>query len=64
VPVNYRYRTAGRHPGSRPAFQPQPRLRLERYYLGMVKGEAELASLEEHLPACPACVERAESTQD
>jgi anti-sigma factor RsiW len=37
---------------------------LERYYLGMVKDEAELASLEEHLLACPACVERAESTQD
>jgi anti-sigma factor RsiW len=37
---------------------------LERYYLGMVKGAAELASLEEHLPACPSCVERAESTQD
>jgi len=30
----------------------------------MVKGAAELASLEEHLPACPACVARAESTQD
>ena len=37
---------------------------LERYYLGMVKDEAELASLEEHLLACPACVERAESLQD
>ena len=37
---------------------------LERYYLGMVKDEAELASLEEHLLVCPACVERAESTQD
>ena len=37
---------------------------LERYYLGMVKDEAELASLEEHLLACPACVKRAESTQD
>jgi len=37
---------------------------LERHYLGMVKDEAELASLEEHLLACPACVERAESTRD
>jgi len=37
---------------------------LERYYLGMVKEEAELASLEEHLLACPACVERAEAAQD
>jgi anti-sigma factor RsiW len=37
---------------------------LERYYLGMVKDEAGLASLEEHLLACAACVERAESTQD
>ena len=37
---------------------------LERYYLGRVKDEVELASLEEHLLACPACAERAESTQD
>ena len=37
---------------------------LERYYLGMVRDEAELAPLEEHLLACPACVERAEATQD
>jgi hypothetical protein len=33
---------------------------LERYYLGMIKDEAELAPLEEHLLACAACVERAE----
>jgi hypothetical protein len=33
---------------------------LERYHLGMVKDEAELAPLEEHLLACAACVERAE----
>ena len=39
-------------------------LDLERYYLGMVKDEGELASLEDHLVACPACVERAASTQD
>jgi anti-sigma factor RsiW len=37
---------------------------LERYYLGMVREEAELAPLEEHLLACPACVARAEETQD
>lgn len=37
---------------------------LERYYLGMVKDEAELAPLEEHLLACPACVERVEAIQD
>ena len=35
---------------------------LERYHLGMVVDEAELASLEEHLLACPECVERAEQT--
>ena len=34
---------------------------LERYHLGMVTEEAELAALEEHLLACPACVERAAS---
>lgn len=37
---------------------------LERYYLGMVTDESELASLEEHLLACPSCVERAEEAQD
>jgi anti-sigma factor RsiW len=37
---------------------------LERYYLGMVKDEAELAFLEEHLLVCPACVEHAESMQE
>jgi anti-sigma factor RsiW len=37
-------------------------LDLERYWLGMVKDEGELASLEEHLVACPACGERAAST--
>ena len=35
---------------------------LERYHLGMVVDEAELAPLEEHLLACPECVERAEQT--
>ena len=33
---------------------------LERYHLGMVEDEAELAPLEDHLLACAACVERAE----
>jgi hypothetical protein len=35
---------------------------LERYHLGMVKDEAELAVLEEHLLWCGACVDRAEAT--
>jgi hypothetical protein len=34
---------------------------LERYHLGMVKDEAELAALEEHLLWCGACVDRAEA---
>jgi hypothetical protein len=37
---------------------------LERYHLGMVRDEAELAPLEEHLLACPRCVERAEESAD
>jgi hypothetical protein len=37
---------------------------LERYYLGMVKDEAELGALEEHLLWCSACVERAAATAD
>lgn len=37
---------------------------LERYYLGMVSDEAELASLEEHLLSCDWCAERAEQAQD
>jgi hypothetical protein len=37
---------------------------LERYCIGMVTEEEELAPLEEHLLWCPACVERAEETQD
>jgi hypothetical protein len=32
---------------------------LERYYLGMVTDEQELAALEEHLLWCSACVDRA-----
>jgi hypothetical protein len=37
---------------------------LERYYLGMVTEEKELAPFEEHLLWCTWCVERAEQTQD
>ena len=37
---------------------------LERYYLGMLTDESELAPLEEHLLACPPCVKRAEEAQD
>jgi hypothetical protein len=36
---------------------------LERYYLGMVKDEADLAALESHLLGCPACVDRAEAAE-
>jgi hypothetical protein len=37
---------------------------LERYYLGMIEDEAELAPLEEHLLGCSECVDRAEEAQD
>jgi hypothetical protein len=37
---------------------------LERYYLGMIKEEAQLVPLEEHLIGCPHCVGRAEAAQD
>ena len=37
---------------------------LERYCLGLITREGELAPLEEHLLCCPACVERAENIQD
>jgi hypothetical protein len=33
---------------------------LERYHLGMVVDQAELAPLEEHYLGCPQCAERAE----
>ena len=36
---------------------------LERYCLGWIKDEAELAPIEEHLLACSECVERAEQEQ-
>jgi len=35
---------------------------LERYHLGMILDEAELAPLEEHLLACPECVTREEGS--
>ena len=37
---------------------------LERYCLGMITQEEELASVEEHLLCCPHCVGRAEETQN
>ena len=36
---------------------------LERYYLDMIQDEAELAPLEEHLYACPNCLERPEQAE-
>ena len=37
---------------------------LERYHLGMVVHEAELAPLEEHLLSCPECAARAEEVAE
>ena len=37
---------------------------LERYCLGRIKYEAELAPIEEHLLVYPVCVDRAEQQQD
>ena len=37
---------------------------LERYHLGMVKDEDELAALEEHYQGCPECATRAEEAAD
>ncbi len=37
---------------------------LERYYLGMITDETELAQLEEHLLWCAWCLDRAQRTQD
>jgi hypothetical protein len=37
---------------------------LERYYLGMVTEEAELAEIEEHILGCAECAQRAEEVQD
>lgn len=33
---------------------------LERYHLGLVLGQFELAAIEEHLLRCPACMDLAE----
>ena len=35
---------------------------LERYYLGMIVDEKDLAILEEHLLICPECIKRAEAS--
>jgi hypothetical protein len=37
---------------------------LERYHLGMIVDEAELAPLEEHILACSECAERAEQVAE
>lgn len=36
---------------------------LERYYLGMIRDQEELAHWEEHLLGCPLCVEKAEAAE-
>ena len=37
---------------------------LERYYLGMIKTDVELAPLEAHLLACLRCINRAEQAKN
>ena len=37
---------------------------LERYYLGMVQRDFELAIIEEHLLTCSECIDRAEETAE
>ena len=37
---------------------------LERYCLGMIADERELARIEEHLLACPECAGRAQNVQE
>ena len=37
---------------------------LERYHLGQIVEETELAAVEEHLLACPGCADRAQATAD
>jgi hypothetical protein len=37
---------------------------LERYYLGQITQEKEIAALEKHLLACDPCVRRAQEAQD
>jgi hypothetical protein len=39
-------------------------LDLERYHLGMVKDEDELAALEEHYMECSECAKRVEEAAD
>lgn len=36
---------------------------LERYYLGQITAEAELASVEEHLLWCDECIDLAENAE-
>ena len=38
--------------------------RLERYHLGIITDEPELARIEEHILSCPQCAERAEEAAD
>ena len=37
---------------------------LERYHLGMIRDETELAPFEEHLLACAQCTEQAEEAAE
>jgi hypothetical protein len=37
---------------------------LERYHLGMVTTETEMAEIEEHILGCPVCAERAGEAAD
>ncbi len=37
---------------------------LERYYLGMIRGEEELAPMEEHLLWCEQCLTRAKEAEE
>lgn len=37
---------------------------LERFYLGMITDDGEIATIEEHLLVCADCIARAEDTQD
>ena len=37
---------------------------LERYHLGMIENEAEVAWVEEHYLACPRCARAAERAAD
>ena len=37
---------------------------MERYYLGQIEDEADLARLEEHYLGCPCCAERAEQIEE